>query len=146
MAERHNAGGSAPPRQARERNYASVAELVAARVAAAKGRISASRRWHPDPYQCPSSAAGECDLRTTARNTAPRTARQDVTSSASHGQEARGGRGVLVLAICWSMSSWMMSRRVRASAATSGVPDDGELVVLIALPRFGPVGASGDHV
>jgi hypothetical protein len=45
-----------------------------------------------------------------------------LTFSALHGQEARFvvGRGVLVLAICWSMSSWMMSRRVRASAATSG--------------------------
>lgn len=31
--ERHNAGGTAPPRRARQRNYASVSELVAERVA-----------------------------------------------------------------------------------------------------------------
>lgn len=41
--ERHNVGGSALPRRARERNYASVSELVAERVAATKGRISA--KW-----------------------------------------------------------------------------------------------------
>lgn len=43
VVERHNAGGTAPPRRARERNYASVSELVAERVAATKGRISAKR-------------------------------------------------------------------------------------------------------
>ncbi|MFY9808711.1 MAG: IS21 family transposase, partial [Pseudonocardiaceae bacterium] len=43
VVERHNAGGTAPPRQARERNYASVSELVVGRVAATKGRISAKR-------------------------------------------------------------------------------------------------------
>ena len=40
--ERHNAGGGErPPRRARERNYASVAELVAERVAVTRARISA---------------------------------------------------------------------------------------------------------
>jgi hypothetical protein len=43
VVERHDAGGSAPPRRARERNYASVAELVVERVVATKGRISAKR-------------------------------------------------------------------------------------------------------
>jgi len=43
VVERHNAGGERPPRRARERNYASVAELVAERVAKTKGRISAKR-------------------------------------------------------------------------------------------------------
>ncbi len=42
VVERHNAG-SVPPRRARERNYASVSELVVERVAATKARISAKR-------------------------------------------------------------------------------------------------------
>jgi transposase len=40
---RHEAGGAAPPRRARERNYASVAELVAKKVKVTEGRISAKR-------------------------------------------------------------------------------------------------------
>jgi hypothetical protein len=40
---RHNAGGECPPRPVRERNYASVAELVGERVVATKARISAKR-------------------------------------------------------------------------------------------------------
>lgn len=40
---RHEAGGQAPARPARVRNYASVSELVGERVAATKGRISAKR-------------------------------------------------------------------------------------------------------
>jgi transposase len=43
VVERHNAGGTVPPRRARVRNYASVSELVVERVAATKGRISAKR-------------------------------------------------------------------------------------------------------
>ena len=41
--ERHNAGGTVPPRRARVRNYASVSELVGERVAVTKARISAKR-------------------------------------------------------------------------------------------------------
>jgi transposase len=41
--ERHNAGGERPQRRARERNHASVAELVAERVAVTRARISAKR-------------------------------------------------------------------------------------------------------
>jgi Integrase core domain len=41
--ERHNAGGTVPPRRVRVRNYASVSELVGERVAATKARISAKR-------------------------------------------------------------------------------------------------------
>jgi hypothetical protein len=41
--ERHNAGGTVPPRRARVRNYASVSELVVERVAATKARILAKR-------------------------------------------------------------------------------------------------------
>jgi transposase len=40
---RHDAGGAGPERQPRQRNYASVAELVAAKVEATTGRISAKR-------------------------------------------------------------------------------------------------------
>jgi len=43
VVARHNAGGVVVPRRARERNYASVAELVAERVAATKARIWAKR-------------------------------------------------------------------------------------------------------
>lgn len=43
VVERHNAGGVVSPRRVRERNYASVAELVGERVAATKARISAKR-------------------------------------------------------------------------------------------------------
>jgi hypothetical protein len=40
---RHEAGGCAPPRSPRERNYDAVAELVAGRVKSSQGRISAKR-------------------------------------------------------------------------------------------------------
>jgi hypothetical protein len=40
---RHEAGGQAPVRQRRERNYAVVVELVAGRVDKSQGRISAKR-------------------------------------------------------------------------------------------------------
>ena len=40
---RHEAGGGAPERSARERNYDVVAELVAGRVKKSQGRISAKR-------------------------------------------------------------------------------------------------------
>jgi hypothetical protein len=43
VIERHEAGGVAPQRKSRERNYASVAELVAGRVDKTKARISAKR-------------------------------------------------------------------------------------------------------
>jgi Integrase core domain len=43
VIDRHEAGGQAPPRGARERNYDVVAELVAGRVAKSGGRISAKR-------------------------------------------------------------------------------------------------------
>ncbi|MFR9807412.1 IS21 family transposase [Pseudonocardia sp. RS010] len=43
VIERHEAGGVVPQRKPRERNYASVAELVAARVDKTKARISAKR-------------------------------------------------------------------------------------------------------
>jgi transposase len=43
ILERHEAGGTAPARAPREHNYAAVAELVAAKVATTKGRISAKR-------------------------------------------------------------------------------------------------------
>lgn len=41
--QRHDAGGAVPARAARERNYASVVELVGERVAVTKARISAKR-------------------------------------------------------------------------------------------------------
>jgi hypothetical protein len=43
VIDRHEAGGQAPRRGARERNYDAVAELVAGRVAKSGGRISAKR-------------------------------------------------------------------------------------------------------
>lgn len=43
VIERHEAGGVVPQRKPRERNYESVAELVAGRVGKTKGRISAKR-------------------------------------------------------------------------------------------------------
>jgi hypothetical protein len=43
VIERHEAGGSAPPRLPRERNYEAVAELVRSRVKTTRGRISAKR-------------------------------------------------------------------------------------------------------
>ena len=43
VIERHEAGGVVPQRKPRSRNYESVAELVAGRVAKTKGRISAKR-------------------------------------------------------------------------------------------------------
>jgi len=43
VVERQAAGGSAPPRSARSRNYEGVTKLVAERVEATGGRISAKR-------------------------------------------------------------------------------------------------------
>ena len=43
VIERHEAGGVVPQRKSRERNYESVAEVVAGRVEKTKGRISAKR-------------------------------------------------------------------------------------------------------
>jgi transposase len=43
VVERHNAGGAAPPRKERVRNYDDVRGLVAGRVAKSHGRISAKR-------------------------------------------------------------------------------------------------------
>jgi len=43
VIERHESGGAAPPRRLREHNYASVVELVADRVRATHGKISAKR-------------------------------------------------------------------------------------------------------
>ena len=43
VIERHEAGGERPERTARERNYASVAGLVADKIADTQGRISAKR-------------------------------------------------------------------------------------------------------
>lgn len=43
VIDRHEAGGGAPERVVRERNYDGVAELVAARVEKTAGRISAKR-------------------------------------------------------------------------------------------------------
>ncbi len=43
IIERAEAGGKLPVRKARERNYDSVSDLVADRVAATSGRISAKR-------------------------------------------------------------------------------------------------------
>ena len=43
IVERHNAGGTAPPRKDRGHNYDPVAELVADRIQRSQGRISAKR-------------------------------------------------------------------------------------------------------
>jgi hypothetical protein len=43
VIERHDAGGVAPPRTPRGRNYDGVATLVAERVSKTSGRISAKR-------------------------------------------------------------------------------------------------------
>ena len=43
VIERHNAGGTAPPRADRGHNYDAVAEVVAERIAKSQGRISAKR-------------------------------------------------------------------------------------------------------
>jgi hypothetical protein len=43
VIERHEAGGQAPQPRSRPRNYDTVAEMVAARVAKSGGRISAKR-------------------------------------------------------------------------------------------------------
>ena len=89
VIERHEAGGAAPARAPRGRNYDGVAALVAERVEKTSGRISAKRllpaaraagyggsdrnfraanlRWLADGH-CRPSGAGDCPLGSMSRH------------------------------------------------------------------------------